>query len=238
MKKAIIIGASSGIGKELAKILSRRGWSLGLTARRTELLEKLKSELPGPALVKFMDVAKPETAIPIFQELAQEMGGLDLAIINAGTGFLNPELEWSKEQATIAVNVSGFAALAGSAMQYFIRQKSGHLVGISSIAELRGSDICPAYNASKAFVSNYLEGLRKKAAKAKLEITVTDIRPGLVDTAMAQGEGLFWVASPQKAAEQIYRAIRQKKSRAYVTKRWGLVAGLLQIMPDFLYNKI
>jgi short-subunit dehydrogenase len=98
--------------------------------------------------------------------------------------------------------------------------------------------ICPSYNASKAYVSNYLEGLRKKVAKEKLPITITDIQSGLVDTAMAKGEGLIWVASPYKVATQIYRAIQRKKRSAYITKRWTIITWLYKIMPGFIYDKI
>jgi short-subunit dehydrogenase len=166
------------------------------------------------------------------------MGDVEVIIISAGTGHLNPSLNWSQEKDTIDTNVSGFTAMAGVAMRYFMQKKSGHLVGISSIAGIRGSNVCPSYNASKAYVSNYLEGLRKKVAKEKLPITITDILAGLVDTAMAKGEGLVWVASPQKAAVQIYRAIQHKKRSEYITKRWAIFAWLYKIMPGFIYDKI
>ena len=142
--------------------------------------------------------------------IIKAMGGVDLMIISAGTGSIDPLLPWNKEKETIETNVLGFTAMANVAWHHFREKGKGHLVGISSIAAIRGGD-APAYNASKAFVSNYLQGLRYIAAKSKLPITITDIQPGFVGTAMAQGEGLFWVASPQKAASQIYEAIKQKK---------------------------
>jgi short-subunit dehydrogenase len=166
------------------------------------------------------------------------MGNVDIIIISAGTGHLNPSLDWLPEKETIDTNVTGFTAMAGAAMRYFINRKEGHLVGISSIAAIRGSDICPAYNASKAYISNYLEGIRKKAAREQLKITVTDIQPGLVYTDMARGKNLFWLAPPRKAAQQIYHAIRKKKRKACITKRWMLIAWLFKIMPDFIYNRI
>ena len=122
-------------------------------------------------------------------------------------------------------------------MRYFLCRGAGHLVGISSIAALRGSREAPAYNASKAFASNYLEGLRCLAARSGLPIFVTDIIPGFVDTRMAQGEGLFWISSPQKAAEQIFSAIKARRRRAHITRRWRLIAFLLRFMPDFIYEK-
>lgn len=117
-------------------------------------------------------------------------------------------------------------------------QSSGHIAGISSIAAIRGPGKAPAYNASKSFMSNYLEGLRQKASKSGIAITVTEIQPGFVNTAMAKGEGLFWVAPPEKAAWQIFKAITGKKKHAYITKRWRSIAWLLKIMPRWIYNKL
>ena len=91
------------------------------------------------------------------------MNGIDLFIINAGVVYHNPDLDWQKEKETIELNVLGFTAMANVAMKYFLRKGEGHLVGLSSISALRGHESCPAYNASKAFVSNYLEGLKKKS---------------------------------------------------------------------------
>ena len=238
MKRAIIIGASSGIGRELAVILAQNGFSVGLAGRRLHLLDELKNRLPGPACSKQMDIADHAAAMQRLEDLIEEMGGLDLIVISAGIGFINPDLNWLEEKQTIDVNVAGFAAVANVAFRHFVRAGRGHLVGISSIAAIRGSREAPAYNASKAFMSNYLEGLRNRAIKADLPIVVTDVQPGFVDTNMAKGEGLFWVAPPQKAARQIYEAIQRKARRAYVTKRWGLIAWLLKVLPDALYARL
>ncbi len=238
MKKAIIIGASSGIGKELAIILANNDYEVGLMARRTELLEALKNEMSTKSQLGHIDISKTADAIDKFRNMIQKMQGVDLVVINAGIGFLNPELDWSKEQQTIDVNVCGFCALAGEAYKLFAKQGHGHLVGISSIGALRGNPIAPAYNASKAFMSNYLEGLRKKAFQEKSPIIITDIKPGFVDTDMAKGEGKFWVATPQKAAEQIYLAISKQKKHAYITHRWRLIGWALKLMPEWLYQRI
>lgn len=237
-KKGIIIGASSGIGRELARIMADDGWDLGLTARRIELLEELQKEIQTKTVIKKIDVSRVEEAVSLLGELIEELGGMDLAVISAGTGHINPDLEWEKEKDTIGVNVSGFTGMADAMMNYFIEKKSGHLVVISSIAAIRGEADAPAYNASKAYQSNYMQGLRKKAHKLKIPVTVTDIQPGLVDTAMAKGEGLFWVMPVKKAAKQICRAIRKKKKHAYITKRWRIIACFLKILPDWIYNRI
>lgn len=238
MKKAIIVGASSGIGRYLSKILAGKGYAVGLVARRGDALRNIQGELQSTTYIKAIDIRNRGDTLKGFTGLITEMGGVDLVIISSGIGFINPELDLDKELETVATNVQGFVTVANVAFRHFIRQGAGHLVGISSIAAIRGGAEAPAYNASKAFISNYLQGLRQKAAKSKLTITVTDIQPGFVDTDMAKGEGIFWMASVRKASAQIYRAIERKRSRAFVTKRWRLVAWMLKIMPDFLYHRI
>ena len=229
-KNVIIIGASSGIGKELAKVFSEKGFTVGLTARRVELLSQIAKELPGASFVKHMDISNTDEAIKAIEQLIKEMGGVQTIVINAGIGFVNPDLDWEKEKSTIDVNVTGFAAMANVAMKQFIKQGFGHLIGISSISAIRGSSHAPAYSASKAFMSHYLEAMRLKVLKMKIPVTITDIQPGFVDTAMAQGEK-FWVASARTAALQIFDAIEKKKSHAYVTKRWRLIAWILKLTP-------
>jgi short-subunit dehydrogenase len=207
-------------------------------ARRIGLLEELRNSLPNPSFPKQADISDSSYAMAILENLISEMGGVDLIIISSGTGFINPDLNWAMEKKTLDVNVSGFTAMANVAFRHFVQAGQGHLVGISSIAAIRGSRVAPAYSASKAFMSNYLEGLRVRARKAGLPILVSDIQPGFVDTVMAQGPRLFWVASPQKAARQIYEAIQRKEKHAYVTKRWAVIGWLLKVLPDFLYAKL
>jgi short-subunit dehydrogenase len=233
-----VIGASSGIGKELAIVLSQNGLAVGLMARRIDLLQELTSNLPNRAFSRQADIADHRPAMAILENLIEEMGGVDLVVISSGAGFINPDLDWANEKETVDVNVIGFAAMANVAFRHFVKAGSGHLVGISSIAAIRGSGGAPAYAASKAFMSNYLEGLRISALRAGLPIAVTDIQPGFVDTALAQGPRLFWVASPQKAARQIYDAIQRKARHAYVTRRWSVIGWMLKVLPYFIYSKL
>ena len=237
-KTAIIIGASSGIGKALAEVLSEDGYTLGLTGRRVDLLEDLAKTLPGKAIATKMDVSDPLNAKKQLEHLVEQLGEVGLVVISAGTGHVNPELAPSPEQETIDTNVSGFTVIAGAAFNHFKKNRKGHLVGISSVLALRGNASAPAYNASKAYMSNYMEGLRLKALKDEMDITITDIRPGFVDTGMAKADQMFWVASPEKAARQILHAIKSNKSCSYITKRWRLVAWLMKIAPTSLYKRL
>ena len=237
-KNAIIIGASSGIGAALARNLAADGYSLGLAARRTELLGELSDSLSTQSLVRQIDISKTDDAMNQFRAFAKELGKIDLVIISSGTGHENHELAWEPEQETIATNVMGFAAIANAAAELFVRQGTGTLVGISSIAAIRGNGVAPAYGASKAFVSNYLASLRHKFAKLRSQVVILEVQPGFVNTAMAKGDGLFWVASPEKAAQQIVSAINRRKTHVYVTRRWRLVAWLLRLIPNWIYNRM
>ena len=238
MKKAIIIGASSGIGRAIACLLAIDGYHIGITGRRIELLEALKRDNPGAFTTAMIDVNDLDSITGKLNALVHEIGGLDLLIISSGTGDLNEELAFDIEKRTIETNVTGFTCIADWGFNFFQRQQAGHLVGISSIGGLRGSGAAPAYNASKAFQINYLEGLRQRAHKNGSGITITDVRPGFVDTAMAKGEGQFWVASVEKASRQIHRAIQQKRPVVYITRRWRLIAILLKWIPAGLYKRM
>lgn len=238
LKRAIIIGATSGIGRELAKLLVEKNYIVGITGRRTKLLEELKAKKPESYFVKTIDVTEIEQTEKSLNELKSEIGGLDLLILSSGTGDLNENLEFEIEKRTISTNVFGFTCITNWAFNLFEKQGFGHLVAISSVGGLRGSRQAPAYNATKSFQMNYLEGLRQKAKKLKTEIFVTDIRPGFVDTEMAKGDGLFWVSPVKKAAKQILTAINKKKRVAYITKRWGIIAPILKHIPRSMYDKM
>ncbi|HAQ38828.1 MAG TPA: oxidoreductase [Saprospirales bacterium] len=238
MRKAIIVGASSGIGKGLALLLAENGYQIGITGRRAELLQELKNRTPDQFLTKTFDITDGETTVVMLEELVAELGGLDLLIISAGTGDINHHLDFGVEKNTIDTNVLGFTRIADWAFNYFEKQRNGHLVAISSIGGLRGSGQAPAYNASKAFQINYLEGLRQKTHRLKAPVFITDIRPGLIDTEMAKGEGLFWVMPVEKAVKQIYRAIIRKKKIMYVTRRWKIIAFILKRLPVIIYDRM
>jgi short-subunit dehydrogenase len=238
MKKAIVIGATSGIGEGLAKILTENNYKVGITGRRTELLEALKAQKPNDYFISSFDISNTKMIDEKLTALVSELGGLDLLVISSGTGELNEPLNFSIEKQTIDTNVLGFTCIADWAFNYFDKKQSGHIVAISSIAGLRGNGVAPAYNASKAYQINYLEGLRQKASKQKSKIVLTDVRPGFVDTAMAKGEGQFWVAKVEKVSKQIFNAIQTKKKIVYVTKRWRLIALLLKNIPRILFDRM
>lgn len=235
--KVIIIGATSGIGRELATIYAKKGYFVGITGRRNELLLSLQNKFPKNIVTECFDVTQKEN-IPHLQTLIQKLDGLDILIYNSGYGDVSKTLDWDIEKRTTDVNVNGFVEIICYAFNYLVNQGYGQIACTSSIASTHGNSMAPAYSASKAFESIYMEGLYYKAKKLKKNIVITDIQPGFVDTGLAKGNGKFWIATPQKAAMQMYQAIKKKRKRAYITKRWWIIATLLKWMPDFLYKKI
>jgi short-subunit dehydrogenase len=186
--------------------------------------------------VRGLDVTQQDAAA-MFARLLDELGGVDLVVISAGTGHNNPNLRWELDAETVTVNVVGFMAMAHVAMRHFLGRGRGHLVGISSVAALRGN-AAAAYAASKAFQSVYLDGLRELASISGCPIAVTEIQPGAVDTAMLKPARplpaivrRLFVASPATAARQILRAIQKRKKHAYITRRYAVVAGILKLLP-------
>lgn len=238
MKNAIVFGATSGIGKSLTEILVDEGYQVAITGRRFALLEALKNKFPNQILIKQNDIQDVKEVEKIFHEIVTEFETIDLVIQSSGVGFINPKLEWNEEEQSINTNVLGVTKLYTLTYNLFKKQQFGHLVGISSIASLRGNRAAPVYFASKAYQKAYLESLyiKTKSIQSK-KVFITDIRPGFVDTAMALGDGIFWLVPLEKAVKQIHTAIKKKKRVAYISKRWRLIALVLKIAPAWLLKK-
>lgn len=239
MKTAIVFGATSGIGKSLTEMLVYDGYKVAVTGRRLEKLEELKSAFPDQIEVYQNDIQNVDEVEAVFNKIVKSFEKIDLVIQSSGIGHINPKLEWALEEETILTNVHGVTKLYDLAYNQFRNQEYGHLVGITSIASIRGNRGAPAYFASKAYQKAYLESLfiKTKTIRSK-RVYITDIRPGFVDTAMALGDGIFWMASLEKGTRQIYSAIKKKKRVAYISKRWGIIAFVLKIVPAWLLKKL
>ena len=236
-RNAIVFGATSGIGRALSQLLVQDGYKVLITGRRLERLESLQETAPESYVIRQHDITDVDDTGRLFEELPSTMGQVDLIIHNSGIGENNFDLEWDKDLPTLNTNVIGAARVYQLAYNYFKIQGHGHLVGITSIASLVGNRHVPAYHASKSFQSNYLESLWMKAKKTKkAKIQVTDILPGYVDTDIITGD-TFWMATLDKASRQIYAGIKKKKRKVYVTRRWGLVALMIRILPPGILVK-
>ena len=232
-KKAIIIGASSGIGKGISLGLLEKGYKIGISARRKERLDEIKKLNPEMVIVKEYD-SSTEKNDKLINLLIEKLNGVDLIIYCSGIGIINKELDYSIEKKVNNLNVLGFTQVVTHAFNYFLKKGEGHIVNISSVASEIGNGISPSYNASKAYQANYLQGLRCKAFRMKMPIFLTDVRPGFVDTDILMGnkDKLFWVAPLDKACKQIIIAIERKRKIIYITKRWKIISLLIKILPE------
>ena len=239
MKTAIVFGATSGIGKEISKLLLNNGYKVAITSRRLEKLKELKSKYSDQVYIAQNDIQKVDKVEEVFNKIINEFSTIDLIIQSSGVGHINPTLDWDKEEETILTNVVGVTKLYDLSFNLFRNQGFGHLVGITSIASIRGNRGAPAYFSSKAYQKAYLESLYMKTKTIKSnKVFITDIRPGFVDTAMALGDGIFWMVPLDKAVKQIYKAIKNKKREVYISKRWKLIALVLKMAPARLLKKM
>ena len=221
MKKAIIVGASSGIGEEMAKQLSEKGYQLGLMARRIELLNTLNDELGSKHVVMQIDLQNFDDAENKMKTMISELKDVEIIILNSGIGTQEYQLDWKYQKQVIDVNVSGLVLMSTVAMDYFINRERGQIVGISSIAAHISSGLALTYCASKAFVSSYLNGLRSRARRSKLPITITTIEP------------MPWMASVDKAVSQMISGIENLKHHIYITKRYRFVVWIMKCHSNF-----
>lgn len=244
-KCAIVVGASSGIGAALAKLLAEQGYHLGLVARRADLLSELTGMIntreQGTVQAHFYehDVTDYDSIPVLFQKITKDLGGLDLVVYSvAAQPPMSPEeYNFAKDRTMIDVNLSGAVAWLNLAAERFERAKSGNIVGISSIAAFRGRRQSPVYNASKSGLETYLEGLRNRTSR--YGVKVTTIRPGFVDTRLLKNAAKpFWVISPEEAAAQIFKAITKGKQYVFVPSRWRLVVMVIQMIPSVIFRRL
>ena len=238
-KKIIIIGATSGIGEELARQCVDKEYKVGGTGRRLERLEALKKEFGNYFYYSPMDVTDHAKAKEQLHKLIKEMGGMDIIVLNAGISNYPASSITAMEQKVIDVNVSGFIQVFGEAFQYFRKQGYGQIVGVSSIASLFGSSRAAPYSSSKAFISTYMQAYRQRCNKMKEDITITDVKPGFVKSEMTEGKkGMFWVGETDKAVKQMLKDIEKRKAYSYVTRRWRFVAWLLTLTPNWVLDRL
>lgn len=189
--------------------------------RRKNLLEEISSGNPSTTLPLSVDISDCKAFESSFKEVIERFQQIDLAIICASIGDLNPSLEISQELDTLATNIVGWTNVIDTLYNYFEEQGQGHIVSITSIGGMQPTPLAPSYSASKAFQINYTKSLQAKAKKSQL--CITEIRPGLVNTRMAKGEGLFWIMPVETVSKQIIRAIEKKRKLCIVTKRWRIL---------------
>lgn len=237
MKNIIVIGATSGLGLEVARIYLEKGYKVGVAARRTERLDILKRSYPDNCFTKRIDVTS-EDAVANLESLMEEMGGMDLFFLSAGTGKQNKILDPDIEMTTVHINVAGFTRMTTTAFDYFKNKKSGHIAVISSIAGTKGIGVAPSYSATKRFQNTYMESLEQLARSQNLNISFTDIRPGFVDTDLLADRNYPMLMDASETAHKIVKAISNKKRVAIIDGRYNLLVIFWRMIPKWLWVRI
>lgn len=237
-KKAIIVGASSGIGRKVAQLLIADGWHLGVAARREESLMELKTMAPERVEVMTIDVTKPQ-ADEQLMTLIERIGGMELYFHASGIGKQNRDLDTDIELRTMETNAVGFTRMIDTAFRYFAEKGEGHIAAITSIAGTKGLGPAPAYSATKALQATYLQALEQQAHQRGLNIRITDIRPGFVDTALLNGDFKYpMMMRPETVAGDIVRSIYRKRHIRVIDWRYRIMTFFWQLIPNWIWRRM
>ena len=240
MRRAIVVGASSGIGAAIARRLAAEGAAVAIVGRRAEELAKVAAEAPGQTPVRpyVHDVVRFDETPDLWARIEGDLGGVDTLVYAAGVmpGVVEGEYTFDKDRQMMEVNVLGAMAWGDLAAAKFEAARSGTIVGISSIAGERGRRGNPGYFTSKAALSTYLEALRNRTSR--YGVNVVTIKPGFVDTPMTRGlQGMFWVVTPDYVARRTLALCRRGTSAsAFLPSRWALVAFVVRSIPSFVFR--
>lgn len=238
MKRAIIIGATSGIGQEVARLLVNSGWHIGIAGRRVERLKAFQKEFPDRIEIEAIDVTE-EKSEEKFHALIERLGGMDLFLLSSGIGFQNKNLIADIELSTIQTNALGFTRMTTVAFNFFKAQHHGHLAIISSVAGTKGLGIAPAYSATKRFQNIYIDALEQLAHLEKLNIQFTDIRPGFVATDLLNdGKQYPLLMDKKSVAKKVLKAIDQKRRVIVIDYRYQLIVFFWRMLPQFIWKRM
>jgi len=243
-QKAIVVGASSGMGAAFARELAARGATVALVARRKDELDKVRAAIDtawgeGRARAYVHDVTSYEDTASLFAAIVSDLDGLDLICYAAGTmADIGPdEFDSAKDKPVVEVNLLGAIAWLNPAAKLFQDQRRGTIVGIGSIAGDRGRRAYPSYHAAKAGLATFLESLRNRLSQHG--VNVTTIKPGFIDTAMTRGmSGLFWLRTADEAARMIWKAVSKRRSTSYVPARWRIVSWVIRAIPSVIFRRL
>ncbi|MBR5655281.1 MAG: SDR family NAD(P)-dependent oxidoreductase [Prevotella sp.] len=237
MKRAIIVGASSGMGLEVAKLLLADGWKIGIAARRVDMLNSVKAENEEMVEVAQIDVTQSDAPERLL-DLIERMGGVDLYFHASGIGKQNLELDAEVELNTVETNAMGFTRMVDAVFRYMADNGGGRIAVISSIAGTKGLGPAPSYSATKAFQNIYIEALEQLSNSRKLGISFTDIRPGFVDTALLSGGNYPMLMRPERVARSIVKATYAHRHVKIIDFRYRILVFFWRLIPRFIWRRL
>ena len=236
-KRAVIMGATSGLGREVAKLLLQEGWRIGVAGRREEKLRELQALAPDRVEIEVIDIMQ-EGAYALLDDLMERVGDVDLYFHSSGIGYQNIDYDWDREKRTIRTNVDGFTRMMLVAYEYFWYRGKGHIAVISSVAGTKGMGAAPSYSASKRFQSTYIDALAQHARLVHANVRFTDIRPGFVATDLLGDKPYPLLMKPEKVARQIVKALHRKKRVAVIDWRYRVLVGFWRLIPRWLWERL
>ncbi len=237
-KKAIVVGATSGIGMEVAVLLAESGWKVGVAGRRAERLEALKQKHEGIVCYERIDVTSPD-APDRLRNLIEDLGGMDLYFHSSGIGWQNGSLDGEKELKTVETNGVGFVRMVDAAFNWFAeRKQKGRIACITSIAGTKGLGAAPAYSATKRFQNHYLECLTQQVRMRRLDISITDIRPGFVKTDLIAGSKYPLQLDAKDVARSIVRAVEKGKGVKVIDWRYAILVFVWSLIPRWIWTRM
>lgn len=245
-RRGIVIGASDGLGAALARRLAREGYSLALLARRKPLLEALCDDINRqanePRARAYPHDVTDYGEIPdLLRRIVADLGGLDLLLFVAGINYPPGGIDkynFENDRRMIETNLIGAMAWLSPVAAMFQSARSGQIVGIASVAGDRGRVGNPGYNASKAGLATYLEALRNRLTRQGVHVLT--VKPGFVETEMlkaAQGPTLFSIG-PERAAEDIWNAMKKRKQVIYTAPIWRWIMLAIQHTPSVIFRRL
>lgn len=258
-KKAIVMGATSGIGMEVAKLLAAKGWQVGIAGRRIERLQALISDnkttlqsggtisdnkaTPQGGIICYQQIDVTSAEAPsLLLELIDKLGGMDLYFHSSGIGWQNNSLDIEKELKTVETNGLGFTRMVDTAFNWFAthhqNNSKARIACITSIAGTKGLGAAPAYSATKRFQNHYLECLSQQARMRHLPISITDIRPGFVKTDLIAGSTYPLQLQPEDVAKHIVRAIEKGKEVKVIDWRYAILVFFWHLIPRGLWTRL
>jgi short-subunit dehydrogenase len=239
MKKIIIVGASSGIGKQVALNFIADGWKVGVAARREEALKELKLQIPAQVEYEVIDITSAD-ATSRLNALIDKLGGMDIYFHCSGVGHQNTKIDIKVEVDTVRTNALGFTQMSVAAYNYFKdNKKQGQIAVVSSIAGTKGLGVSPSYSATKRYNYIYLDCLEQLSRMQNVNITFTDIRPGFVTTALLDdGQKYPMQMSVEYAAKKIFKAVKRRKRVAVIDWKYSILVSFWKLIPRWLWVRL